>query len=49
VPSTSQDNPDDSNQNDGPLLIADHTGQNIEQKLLPSPNLEDALQDKVPR
>ncbi len=49
VPSTSQDNPDGSNQNNGPLLIADHTGQNIEQNLLPSPNLEDALQDKVPR
>lgn len=39
--------PDNVADNDGPLLIEDHTGQNGDQKLLPSPNVEDPLRDGV--
>jgi hypothetical protein len=46
--SISQPDPDNSNKNDGTLLIADHTGQNVDQSLLPSPSFEDAIPDKVP-
>ena len=47
VPSSDQQSPDNANQNDGPLLIADHTAQNIEQDPLPSPNVNDPLQGQV--
>lgn len=49
VASSSQSEPEHSNLNDNPFLIADHTGQNINQDLLPSPNVEDPLQEKVAR
>lgn len=49
VASSSQSGPHHSNLNDNPFLIADHTGQNINQDLLPSPNIEEPLQEKVAR
>lgn len=49
VPSSPQSDPDNANLNDGPLHIADHPGQNIDQELLPSPNVAEPLEHKVPR
>ena len=47
VPSLPQSDADNSDQNDGPLLIADHTGQEADQDPLPSSNVDETLQGKV--